>query len=702
MTERIPAPKNKTKKIVPALLSGLRKILPFFPAAVLIALIIIALVKGWFFGQEEEDVLLSVRFAGMILMAGFAVIAAMLRKTLFSKISGWVLFAVSSPAVFLLVESYDHNVFTGVIASTGGSGPVMKTGILIMNVLIYLCVLIFVTLASSHTAAGVMVISFVPGVFGFCNLLSMQFRSAPIYPWDVLSVGTAVSVLDNYTVTMTGKIYFIIYCFVFMFSVAPLLNCRVKLGKWWINLIAAALALSGTIGFFAYLRSDSAKNRFSYYTILFSEVYLYRHNGVALTLTWSSKFLSVERPQNYSRNELSDLLAEYGGSGTPGQASPAVRPNVIVIMNEALSDPLSLGLDFTVNEDYLPFIHGLAEKENARTGYVYVSVKGGNTPNSEYEFLTGMSLAFLPAGSIPYQQYVSDAAPTLVSQLESLGYASMAMHPYYPTGWQRNKVYPLYGFDEIYFISDMRHRQRIRGYVSDKAMFDELIEKLNGNETGKPLFYFGVTMQNHSSYTQEYDGLRQIKVDGVSSVALEQYLTLMKRSDEAFEYLTDYISEHVSEPTVVLMFGDHQPLDSVYSPLYRLNKRYADLTSTDPNVQQTRYSTPYVLWANYDVDFSSVPEELSLNYLAGAMLDSLGFELTPFQKWQFTVRERFPVLNAGGFLDLESGSFYDISALETRTDSGAEKIRQYNRIEYNYIFEKKHRMTEFFVTAGEN
>ncbi|MBO4414090.1 MAG: sulfatase-like hydrolase/transferase [Clostridia bacterium] len=679
----------------------LSEIVPFIPAAVLLSMLVYALIKGWYFGQEEEDIWMSVRFAGMILMAGFAVIAALLRKSLFSKISGWVLFALTSPAVFLLIESYDHNVFTGIIASTGASGPVMKTNILIMNVLIYLCVLVCVTLASSHTVAGIMTVSFVAGVFGFCNLLSMQFRSAPIYPWDVFSLGTAVSVLDNYTVTMTGGIYFIIYCFVFIFSVAPLLNCRVKLKKWWINLIAAAVAVAGTLVFFAYLRSDSAKTKYGYYTILFSEVYLYRHNGVALTLTWSSKFLSVEKPANYSKKEISELYSEYEDSGPAGDPDGVVKPNIIVIMNEALSDPLSLGLDFSVNEDYLPFIHVMGSMENAKTGYVYVSVKGGNTPNSEYEFLTGMTCAFLPAGSIPYQQYVSDAAPTLVSQLESLGYVSMAMHPYYPTGWQRNKVYPLFDFDEIFFISDMRHRQRIRGYVSDRAMFDELIDKLNGNDTGKPLFYFGVTMQNHSSYTQEYDGLRQITVDGVSSVALEQYLTLMKRSDEAFEYLIHYIENNVTEPTVVLMFGDHQPLDSVYAPIYRLNGRYADLTSTDPNVQQTRYSTPYVLWANYDVDFSSIPDDLSLNYLAGALVGSLGLEMTPFQNWQLTVRERFPILNAGGFFDTETGSFYDISALETMTDPAAEKIRQYNRVEYNYIFEKKHRTTEFFVTAGE-
>lgn len=46
--------------------------------------------------------------------------------------------------------------------------------------------------------------------------------------------------------------------------------------------------------------------------------------------------------------------------------------------------------------DYMPFIRGLTE--NTVKGRLMVSVKGGNTANSEYEFLTGNSMAFLPVG----------------------------------------------------------------------------------------------------------------------------------------------------------------------------------------------------------------------------------------------------------------------------------------------------------------
>ena len=48
-----------------------------------------------------------------------------------------------------------------------------------------------------------------------------------------------------------------------------------------------------------------------------------------------------------------------------------------------------------------------------------------------FEFLTGNSMAFLPQGSIPYQQYITKELPALPAYLASLGYETVATHPYY-------------------------------------------------------------------------------------------------------------------------------------------------------------------------------------------------------------------------------------------------------------------------------
>ena len=82
-------------------------------------------------------------------------------------------------------------------------------------------------------------------------------------------------------------------------------------------------------------------------------------------------------------------------------------------MDEAFSDLKVLG-PLETNEDYMPFMHRMQQGEkNTVTGYVQTSVCGGNTADSEFEFLTGNTMAFLPNGSIPYQQYIKSRTPSL-------------------------------------------------------------------------------------------------------------------------------------------------------------------------------------------------------------------------------------------------------------------------------------------------
>ena len=79
----------------------------------------------------------------------------------------------------------------------------------------------------------------------------------------------------------------------------------------------------------------------------------------------------------------------------------AEKPTIIAIMNESFADLSVLG-EFATNFELTPFMNSL--KENTIKGYALASVYGAKTPNSEWEFLTGNSMAFLPEGSVVYQQ----------------------------------------------------------------------------------------------------------------------------------------------------------------------------------------------------------------------------------------------------------------------------------------------------------
>ena len=99
------------------------------------------------------------------------------------------------------------------------------------------------------------------------------------------------------------------------------------------------------------------------------------------------------------------------------------------------------------NEDYMPFIHSLTE--NTIKGSLSIagySVAG--TSNSEFEFLSGDSISFLPTGCNVYQSYVKDTVPSLVSTWCTWLFQT-AFHPYYGEGWNRRNVYPLLGLKTI-------------------------------------------------------------------------------------------------------------------------------------------------------------------------------------------------------------------------------------------------------------
>lgn len=114
---------------------------------------------------------------------------------------------------------------------------------------------------------------------------------------------------------------------------------------------------------------------------------------------------------------------------------------------------------------------------NVIKGYALSSVFGAKTPDSEWEFLTGNSMAFLPSGSVPYQQYMSKKPYSLVSTLKERGYSCISMHPYYASGWSRNKVYPLLGFDESLFIDDFDQTNIMREYITDQELYNKIIDQ---------------------------------------------------------------------------------------------------------------------------------------------------------------------------------------------------------------------------------
>ncbi len=414
------------------------------------------------------------------------------------------------------------------------------------------------------------------------------------------------------------------------------------------------------------LQKESFQLKYRLYPYLFTPAYMTKVNGMAVTFTMNLAYAVVKQPDGYSVAEAEEILKEHE---TDAAEHTGELPNVIVIMNEAFSDLAVLG-DTRTDTDYMPFMHRMQKgQKNTITGDVRVSVCGGNTANSEFEFLTGNTMAFLPAGSIPYQQYIRQETCSAAGWLKTLGYETFAQHPYSAGGWERNRVYPLLGFSHMDFINDYVPRDYVRKYVSDASDMQHIIRTFENKKEGNPVFIFNVTMQNHGGYTDTYTNFTSDVHSEYKSRALDQYLSLVKMSDEALEELVAYFGGQ-EEKTVIVFFGDHQPNNAVAAPVLRgAGKDTADLSAED---LKKRYEVPYLIWANYDIK-SAAGQDTSLNYLAAEVFDAAGIPLSGYQNYLLELKKSYPVLSAAG--------------IESET-AEEQTLETYKRLQYYQLFEK--------------
>ena len=585
---------------------------------------------------------------------------------------------------------------------------------------------------------------------GIANSFVIAFRGMALSAADLFSLGAAASVASEYTYELDWYMYMELLCTlaICMFSLklhgGRILHPAVR---------AAVLVLwCGVAGSFYYLccRTDFLEQH-DIRSQGFTHQLRYKNYDMIFTTLTTCFYLSVEKPEGYSLDKVKEIAAPYltedaGDDANAAAADTDVRqassenttsqtdgknktasdgkstastsgnaaanaaiaagetPNLIVIMNESFADYTSIGKGLDLSEDCMPFIHSLTE--NTIKGTAYVSIFGGNTPNSEYEFLTGNTMAFLPTGSVPYQQFLNGAMPSLASQLGKLGYQTAALHPYYSTGWNRDKVYQYLGFDSEYFrdTGDFPDATLLRGWVDDESAFDKLIELYEEKEEGSPLFAFEVTMQNHGGYSKEYEDLtNEIQfsdagedlrsVHQVQIEATEKYLTLIKKTDEAFENLIDYFQDE-DEKTIILMFGDHQPAEYITNSVLRVLGEDTATRNDTTDKLKTSYEVPFVMWANYDIEEKEV-DAISTNYLSGLLMDTAGLEKTGYQSWLEKLQQQYPVVTAN-FYQGTDGTFQQWS---NEKQSGI--LNDYAILQYNNLVDKKHRIKNFFADISE-
>ena len=341
----------------------------------------------------------------------------------------------------------------------------------------------------------------------------------------------------------------------------------------------------------------------------------------------SNKFITSDTASDTALDSLDTAAAPSDDSdqiqslSTDGVNDSDKQPNIIMLQLESFIDANHL-INYSYSENPVPNFTKL--KEEYSSGYLTVPVYGAGTINTEFEVLSGMSIDFFGTSEYPYRTILqSTTAESMCYNLSSLGYQSYVIHNNTGTFYNRNTIFPKLGFDHfvsLEYMNDVEYNPT--GWAKDKVLTNQIFSALN-EDTNKD-FIYTITVQSHGKYQETPTEENLIKAStslaDVSEAFLgqvEYYVNQIHQTDAFVGDLLNQLSTF-DEPTVVVMFGDHQP------PL--------DFDETDL-INGNKFQTEYVIWSNYPMENEKL--DLSAYQLSSYVMSRVGYDngiLTKFHQ----------------------------------------------------------------------
>ncbi|MCD8390569.1 MAG: LTA synthase family protein [Firmicutes bacterium] len=545
-----------------------------------------------------------------------------------------------------------------------------------INALIYFvpAVIMYIFTNSFRVSASFAI--FMGVLFNITCYVVNCLRGNPFIPVDLLAIGTAATVASTYTFKLEWELIYAIVLTVFSAVTvwAFPLKIEFKFSRYILRggaaVIMAVIAAAAFNVDFKGMDMD-----------VFDQYHANNTHGAAYSFFINCCKMRLEKPDGYSEDDVELMLASL--EEEEDEAEEETLPNIVVIMNESYSDLNVIG-DVQTNVPYNEYFYSL--RDNTVRGELLVSPFGGYTCNSEFEFLTGLTMGLLPTSSAPYLQYVNKKGTYyLPNYLKTLGYTTIALHPYYAKSWNRETVYSLMGFDNFISMDNMSEYQdeslfeHVRMYLSDNTSFSAVINQFETKDDDERLFLFNITMQNHGSYTYDNESFENdVHITNLSGdyPQAEQYLSLLKRTDLALEVLINYFKNY-DEPTVIVMFGDHQPSveQAFYEELYGKT-----LDQLEGEEFLNRYKVPFFIWTNYEQE-SRDGILTSTNYLSSYVLEAAGLPKNKINLFLDTIQDDIPRINAFGHYDV-NGNWSENNTEES------DALKKYNYLEYYMLTHK--------------
>jgi len=514
------------------------------------------------------------------------------------------------------------------------------------------------------------------------HIRKLQLIGRPLLPWDFLAWRQVTALAPTLLPGGGAVVAILAGLFLLAVTVGGLAVVRGRprhplptAGR--LGLATAALAYLGVITFHAHVPLlPKAFIRFGVVHQMWDQRSNFQVNGLPLMLLWNWEGGRVHPGSEYSAEAVRVAL----GGDTEAPAGPAEPVDVVIIMAESLWDPTQLGV--RLSADPLPFLRGLSATHSS--GQLISPVFGGGTANAEFELLTGLSTAFVPDGSSPYQHYLLRPVEGLPSLFLDAGYRTTAIHPFHDWYWSRDKVYPLLGFEAFQSLSAFSSARLEGPWVSDEALVDRILQVLSHEQ--QPQFVFAVTMSTHGPYSLALTGAEEIQVLGELSPAntllLTNYAHKVRQADRALERLVRTLQERPRK-TLLVVFGDHLPM---LGPNYSLYRETGFLQEPWTDAQRERMAeVPVVLWSNFSLPRQQL--HLSMGLLAPRILEAAGMRPHGFFAFLSELSRVIPVVRRD-LLQNAAGEYLPLPERDAGAPapgSSADWLRRYQLLTYDRL-----------------
>ncbi|TPP12127.1 LTA synthase family protein [Rhizobium glycinendophyticum] len=427
---------------------------------------------------------------------------------------------------------------------------------------------------------------------------------------------------------------------------------------------------------------SAVRDRLNIVPMMWDQKENYRHNGFLMAFAFNVPMARISAPDGYSQPAITDIPSDR----VPASFYSGRQADVIVVMSESLWDPTRL-TSVRYSQDPMPTIRSVA------SGNMFSPEFGGMTANVEFEALTGFSNAFLPYGSIPYQQYIRRPLPSLATFFESKGYVTKAFHPFQSWFWNRQNVYQALGFQQFRSEENMPAMDKRGIFASDDALTRYIIKE--ADNTAQPFFFFAVTLQGHGPYEEHRYVKNTVEVDAPTlsdapTKTLATYTQGVKEADQSLKMLMDWAKKRQRE-TIIVMFGDHlPPLGEVYTESGYMPNVVATRKASVPTMKR-EHETPLVVWSSkrgVQKDIGSV----SPSQLPHVIVRLAGYRHPYYTGVLGRVAERYTVVDRHQLIGRNAKSQADWSMAGVVDPL----IRDYRMLQHDVMFGEGYGLGRFF------